>query len=132
VVLFAAIFAFQAFAFRPQPTQLDALVIGPLALITFALYEPPLAPLKADSQGVSDFDTRLGLHAVVLSHTGVYWQKLVGDTATTGSMATTHTDYSQYPIFVQDLLLLTSEPGVHGCSNGIWSSHQLARVDIGW
>ena len=55
VILFASIFAFQAFAFRPQPTQLDALVVAPLALITFALYEPPLAPLKADSQGVSLF-----------------------------------------------------------------------------
>jgi hypothetical protein len=55
VLLFAAIFAFQAFAFRPQPTQLDALVIAPLALITFALYEPPLEPLKAEHQGVSQY-----------------------------------------------------------------------------
>jgi hypothetical protein len=53
VVLLASIFAFQAFAFRPQPTQLDALVIGPLAMITFALYEPPLPALKQDGQGVS-------------------------------------------------------------------------------
>jgi hypothetical protein len=53
VLLFASIFAFQAFAFRPQPTQLDALVIAPLALVTFALYEPPLEPLKAEHQGVN-------------------------------------------------------------------------------
>jgi hypothetical protein len=59
VLLFASIFAFQAFAFRPQPTQLDALVIAPLALITFALHEPPLEPLKADHQGVSQFSRRL-------------------------------------------------------------------------
>lgn len=52
VLLFTSIFAFQTFAFRPQPTQLDALVIGPLALITFALYEPPLEPLKVEHQGV--------------------------------------------------------------------------------
>jgi zinc transporter 5/7 len=52
VLLFASIFAFQAFAFRPQPTQLDALVIAPLVLITFALYEPPLEPLKVEHQGV--------------------------------------------------------------------------------
>ena len=53
VLLFASIFAFQTFAFRPQPTQIDALVMVPLALLTFALYEPPLAPLKAEHQGVS-------------------------------------------------------------------------------
>lgn len=53
VTLLASIFAFQTFAFRPQPTQLDALVIAPLALITFAMYEPPLPALKSDAPSVS-------------------------------------------------------------------------------
>ena len=53
VALLGSIFAFQAFVFRPQPNQLDSLLIGPLALVTLALYEPPLPPLKEEAQVVS-------------------------------------------------------------------------------
>lgn len=52
VALLGSIFALQAFAFHPQPSQLDSLIIGPLALISMALYEPPLPPLKEDAHGV--------------------------------------------------------------------------------
>lgn len=53
LALLGSIFAFQAFVFRPQPNQLDSLLIGPLALVTLTLYEPPLPPLKEESQSVS-------------------------------------------------------------------------------
>lgn len=60
LALLGSIFALQAFAFRPQPSQLDSLVIGPLALISLALYEPPLPPMKEEMRGVSSLTSNYG------------------------------------------------------------------------
>lgn len=57
-VLLGSIFALQAFALRPQPTQSDSLVVLPMAMISLMLYEQPLPPLKDEARGVSDVNTR--------------------------------------------------------------------------
>lgn len=53
VVLVGSIFALQSFAMLPGPAQLDALVVLPLAMASFVLYEAPLPPLKAAVEGMN-------------------------------------------------------------------------------
>lgn len=97
VALLGSIFAFQAFVFRPQPNQLDSFVIGPLALVTLALYEPPLPPLKEEAQGVSRFRKYIGhtrlTRSVALSYASDDKPILVPCTTTSSGMEATPPDH---------------------------------------
>jgi hypothetical protein len=61
----------QFFALRPGPDRLDALFVVPLAMAGFAMYEAPLAPLKATMGGMNAVSTP------DISTSGVPWCSLL-------------------------------------------------------